>query len=457
MIDGRDPPAEMLERCRLDDMPVPQGERRSHRAAGSEIGRAVAEVQRSARHEANCVVIAAFAAAPGRQRPEFDSGSGEEGPAFRAIAAKADKLAAGKGADRLGEIERGPGHVLRVVACIAVEQHCAEAGCAENRSSLRSPSKRIKAVTHGVRPRLRGASGRQQDDGDCAGGLGGSRSPGGGATCRTPSEPWTRAGEPVGETLVRGSARSEPELLVKYLFTSERLSIQVHPGDEGGARGGYPRGKDEGLGRAPGRPRRGQSGSGLRGPVSSADLRAAAVDGSIEELVDWRPTQAGDTYYSPAGTVHALGRGLVLIEVQQNVDLTYRLYDYGRPRELHLDDGIAVAKPEPYVAPFQPYDAAPGRQILGRRPGFRAGAMDGCGVRKAGHGPAGLDRTRHRRRPASMGKHWRPARSGLSRVPRKSRSSKDRTCWSPIRGVRFSRRCACIRAPHPSSPKLVPR
>ena len=62
--------------------------------------------------------------------------------------------------------------------------------------------------------------------------------------------------------------------------------------------------------------------------------------------------------------MHAIGPGLTLVEVQQNVDATYRLYDYGRPRELHLDDGIAVSNPVPYVAPYVAKEIAPGRAIL---------------------------------------------------------------------------------------------
>src|SRR3546814_12779295 len=64
-------------------------------------------------------------------------------------------------------------------------------------------------------------------------------------------------------------------------------------------------------------------------------------------MLDWRPARAGDFLYNPAGTIHAIGPGLTLVEVQQNVDCTYRLYDYGRPRELHLDAGLADARPEP--------------------------------------------------------------------------------------------------------------
>ncbi|HEV2746385.1 MAG TPA: class I mannose-6-phosphate isomerase [Allosphingosinicella sp.] len=168
---------------------------------------------------------------------------------------------------------------------------------------------------------------------------------------------------PVGEIWFGGPGGADRPLLVKYLFTSEKLSIQVHPDDEQARAAGYRSGKDEAWVVLAADPDA-VIGIGLRAPVSREALRAAALDGSIEELVDWRPAAAGDVYYSPAGTVHALGPGLALIEVQQNVDLTYRLYDYGRPRELHLEAGIAVAKPAPYEPPFEPREQRPGRLIL---------------------------------------------------------------------------------------------
>jgi mannose-6-phosphate isomerase len=169
------------------------------------------------------------------------------------------------------------------------------------------------------------------------------------------------ASEPIGEIWYEGAA--DPALLVKYLFTSERLSIQVHPDDAAARVRGYERGKDEAwyvLSAEPGA----VIGLGLTHIVSREALRAAALDGSIEHLLDWRPVRAGDVFYSPAGTVHAIGGGLSLIEIQQNLDLTYRLYDYGRPRELHLDEAVAVADPGPWTAPFEPVEAAPGRTIL---------------------------------------------------------------------------------------------
>ena len=91
-------------------------------------------------------------------------------------------------------------------------------------------------------------------------------------------------------------------------------------------------------------------GLGLTRSVSSDQLRQAATDGTIEELVDWKPVAPGDFFFVPPGTVHAIGAGISLIEFQQNADVTYRLYDYGRPRDLHLDDGIAVSRPQPYAA-----------------------------------------------------------------------------------------------------------
>lgn len=149
---------------------------------------------------------------------------------------------------------------------------------------------------------------------------------------------------PIGEIWFEDPQGRDLPLLIKYLFTSERLSIQVHPDDALALDLGHKRGKDEAwliLDAAPDA----TLGIGLRRRLSKDALRAAARDGSIEHLLDWRPVSAGEIYYSPAGTVHAIGAGLVLLEIQQNVDLTCRLYDYGRRRELHLDQGIRAAKP----------------------------------------------------------------------------------------------------------------
>jgi mannose-6-phosphate isomerase len=176
-------------------------------------------------------------------------------------------------------------------------------------------------------------------------------------------------GAPVGEIWFEDPRGGLPDLLVKYLFTSERLSIQVHPDAETGQAMGCKTGKDEAwlvLGAEEGA----CVAVGLTETVGPDELRAAALDGRIKELVDWRPAAAGDAYYSPGGTIHALGPGLTVIEVQQNVDITYRLYDYGRPRELHLDEAIAIAHRRPFKAALEPYTLTDGRQILADGPGF---------------------------------------------------------------------------------------
>lgn len=144
-----------------------------------------------------------------------------------------------------------------------------------------------------------------------------------------------------------------PELssiLVKYIFTSEKLSVQVHPSDAQAAElGESDRGKEECwlvIAAEPGA----TLGIGFKQPVDAEAMRRAALDGTIEDLMVWHPVAPGDFFYIPAGTVHAIGAGVSLIEIQQNSDITYRLYDYGRPRELHLDKGIAVARGEVFGA-----------------------------------------------------------------------------------------------------------
>ena len=97
--------------------------------------------------------------------------------------------------------------------------------------------------------------------------------------------------------------------------------------------------------------------------MTGEQLRAAALDGSIEDLMTWHEVEPGDFFYVPAGTVHAIGAGVSLVEIQQNVDLTYRLYDYGRPRELHLDEGIPVSRARPLVK-TEPLPLSQARDLL---------------------------------------------------------------------------------------------
>ena len=186
-------------------------------------------------------------------------------------------------------------------------------------------------------------------------------------------KPWGRTDAPekfggnparrLGEIWFQRDHGASDALLIKYLFTSERLSVQVHPDDEAARAAGQKRGKDEAwviLDAEPGA----TIGIGLKEPLSAGALRQAAEDGSIADLLDWRAAAEGDVYYSPAGTIHSIGAGLTLVEVQQNSDVTYRLYDFGRPRELHLDDGMAAAKPDLRIEKSRERLIQPNRSVI---------------------------------------------------------------------------------------------
>lgn len=175
------------------------------------------------------------------------------------------------------------------------------------------------------------------------------------------------AGKRIGEVWFTG--KGDEPLLVKYLFTSERLSIQVHPDDEQARARGLKRGKTECwyiLEAEPGS----TLGLGLTRAVPADDLRSSALDGSIEQLMNWRPVRAGDFFMVPPGTIHAIGGGISLLEFQQSSDVTYRLYDYGRPRELHLEDGIAVAQARPYPDALAQHLASDEQKMLVNGPHF---------------------------------------------------------------------------------------
>jgi mannose-6-phosphate isomerase len=157
----------------------------------------------------------------------------------------------------------------------------------------------------------------------------------------TQLEPWfPNSREKVGEMWFEGSPGSP--LLIKFLFTTAALSVQVHPKDDYAREHHQSRGKTEMwhiLAAEPGA----QIAAGFRESITPERMRAAAESGEIEQLLNWYDAHPGDTFFIPAGTVHAIGAGLVLCEIQQTSDITYRLYDYGRPRELHLEHGTRVS------------------------------------------------------------------------------------------------------------------
>ena len=170
------------------------------------------------------------------------------------------------------------------------------------------------------------------------------------------------AADPVG--LLGPDARDGLcPLLLKFLFTSDRLSVQVHPDDAYARKHHGSLGKTEAWHVLEARP--GASlGLGFTRRIEQAEAVAAARSGAIEHLLDWRPTAAGDTWLVPAGTVHAIGAGVTVLEVQEHSDLTYRLYDYGRPRELHLERGFEVAELGPYTVANARVPLGPGRERL---------------------------------------------------------------------------------------------
>jgi mannose-6-phosphate isomerase len=181
-------------------------------------------------------------------------------------------------------------------------------------------------------------------------------------------QPWSNldaSSDAIGELWFERADKQThaPALLLKLLFTSEPLSIQVHPDDTYARAMGMPNGKSEAWYILSAEPDA-RIGVGLEHRITPQQLRASIQDGSIAELVHWRPVAKGDVIYIPAGTIHAIGAGIVLAEIQQRSDTTFRLFDFGRQRELHEDDGVAVAHPWPLRAAGHPTRLTAARTVL---------------------------------------------------------------------------------------------
>jgi mannose-6-phosphate isomerase len=143
-----------------------------------------------------------------------------------------------------------------------------------------------------------------------------------------------------------GEAARHPErfpLLLKFLFPHEKLSVQVHPDDAEAQRAGQPWGKTECWYVAAARPGA-EIALGLKPGVTRAELERAIHERRAEKLLNWIDIYPGEMIYVAGGSVHTLGPGAILVETQQQSDTTYRLYDYGRPRALHLKEGLAAVK-----------------------------------------------------------------------------------------------------------------
>jgi mannose-6-phosphate isomerase len=141
------------------------------------------------------------------------------------------------------------------------------------------------------------------------------------------------------------AAQERFPLLVKIIFPKDKLSVQVHPDDAQAREYDLPCGKTECwyvLHTSPGA----HIGLGFKRGVSVAEVEQSIRETRMEQLLNWIDVVPGDLYYVDAGTVHAIGPGCVMLETQQNSDTTYRLYDYGRPRELHVERGLKSIKTE---------------------------------------------------------------------------------------------------------------
>ena len=161
---------------------------------------------------------------------------------------------------------------------------------------------------------------------------------------------------------------------------------------------------------------------GFREPLTRERLWEATRTGEVEHLLHWVPVKAGETYFIPAHTVHAIGAGIVLCEIQQNSDVTYRLWDYGRPREIHVEKAVPISDLGPHPGASRGVPVGEGREEVVRSQALRDGAgAAGCGrIVSAARGevpaldlPGGERDDRHRsvsgRRGVAISGRGRPA------------------------------------------------
>jgi mannose-6-phosphate isomerase len=212
-------------------------------------------------------------------------------------------------------------------------------------------------------------------------------------------------------------------LLIKFLFPREKLSVQVHPDDEGARFLGQPCGKTECWYILQARPGA-QVALGLKPGITKSDLERAIRETRAEQVLNWLEVRPGDMIYVDAGTVHAIGGGSVLIEAQQNSDTTFRLYDYGRPRELHVEQGLAAVKERTHAGKVKRTAGDGGGRLLVESPCFQIRterrefafqpesqtaasclvALEGCGVVESnGADPVAFARGEAVIVPASLG------------------------------------------------------
>ena len=166
--------------------------------------------------------------------------------------------------------------------------------------------------------------------------------------CRVATGP--RKGEKLGalfaaehDALAGAGAPAGSPLLIKTIFAREKLSVQVHPDDAMARKYGEPHGKTECwyvLAAEPGA----QVAAGLKPGTTLEQVRNEIAAGTLESSLNAIPVARGDMVFVDSGTVHSIGPGPILLETQQYSDTTYRMYDYGRPRELHIEKALEATK-----------------------------------------------------------------------------------------------------------------
>ena len=162
--------------------------------------------------------------------------------------------------------------------------------------------------------------------------------------------------EEEGKTRIlgtRGGAFEDFPVLVKFIDAAKPLSIQVHPDDAYAKAHGEPFGKNEMWYILHAEPDAFLY-LGFRKEITEADFRARIADQTLTDVLNRVPVHPGDSFFIKAGTLHAIGAGITLAEIQQNSNATYRVFDYGRTdkdgntRPLHVEQALAVTKRVPY-------------------------------------------------------------------------------------------------------------
>lgn len=186
--------------------------------------------------------------------------------------------------------------------------------------------------------------------------------------------PWNRddhGGASIGEIWFGrpGPQADGSRLLLKLLFTSEPLSIQVHPDDTQAQAAGLSHGKTEAW-YVLAADAAARVALGPDRPLTLAELRASVVEGRVADIVRWLPAAARDAFVVPAGTIHAIGAGLAIAEIQQRSDITYRLFDHGRLRGLQVEEALAVACLSPAQTAVAAIPLRDGRSAIAVTPFF---------------------------------------------------------------------------------------